>query len=81
MPETPRPDACHCLCVTNHPKRPGVCTADADTAIAFDSSLTGRIDVTMCSACTAAMLAAKPEIAASELAKGLLSSIQKRGDR
>lgn len=48
---------CNCLCVANHGQAMGICTASADTSIAFDSPTTGRVDVPMCSACAAATLA------------------------
>lgn len=42
---------CNCLCICNHPKLTGICTADAETTIPFDSSETGPVDVSMCTPC------------------------------
>ncbi len=49
---------CHCLCVVNHRDVMGICLgASSDLEIAFESSLTGRVNVAMCSPCAAATLA------------------------
>lgn len=49
---------CYCLCGVNHPQVTGVCLGHSDDLeIAFDSQITGRVDVAMCNPCAVATLA------------------------
>lgn len=52
--------SCNCLCVANHPEQRGICTSSADTSLRFYSSMTGDVDVDMCSACAEATLRRDP---------------------
>ena len=60
MADTPtQPNGCNCLCPVNHRETTGICTGRVDMSLRFDSPMTGEVDVAMCSACSAATLAAK----------------------
>lgn len=61
--------SCYCLCATNHPDHPGICTGEATGKLRFSDfpeesilAIRDYVDVPMCRPCREKTLATKREI-------------------
>jgi hypothetical protein len=48
--------SCKCLCSINHPEERGICLAEAETVVIYNSTREGQKEIDMCFPCSRATL-------------------------